>query len=374
MECAKTNKGGVESIPFEIKVLACLRYMGRGEVWDTIVELCNDIPSVTTLQNFSPKFCKEMKNTYKEGYIHPPRTETEIGSTLQRSALRGIAGCIGFMDGVHVHWGAAPTQWFYFCKGKCPYATVGWQCTVNHQRRFISVMDAQMGSITDATACKSDPFVRELRTNPLYKDFSYDLYDSQGVIYTEKGLWVSVDGGYLRVPQLLVGNPQCLHLYMNYWTHFMESERKHVECAFGILKSRFRVLKLPIRLCEFEHINDMFITCCILHNMCLDFDGGDDGWHLGGVEKKKNHRGDLLNHRYREGTDGYFSNDENHQLYTFENFDYDLIPQTDYTVVGNEVYQVLGSEQDTSDYKSKVSKQAHNFYYMYKNNQINFDV
>ena len=337
--------------------------MGRGEVWDTIVELCNDIPSTTTLSKFFPKFCEEMKNTYAEGYIHPPRTETEIGSTLKRSALRGCAGCIGFMDGVHVHWGAAPMQWTNMCKGKNPYPTIGWQCTVNHQRRFISVMGGQMGSVNDATSCKMDPLVHELRNNSFYKDFRYDLYDSEGVIHTEKGLWLSVDGGYLRIPQLLVGNPQCLHHYMNFWSRFMESERKHVECAFGILKSRFRVLKLPIRMCEFKEIDDMFITCCILHNMCLDFDGGDDGWYLGGLQ----------NGEYQDGPDGYFSPDENHQFYRYDNFDYDLLPHTDYTAVGNTLYSTPGSEQDGIDYTSKVNRQAHNWYYMYRNGQVRFD-
>ena len=149
----------------------------------------------------------------------------------------------------------------------------------------------------------------------------------------------------------------------------MESERKHVECAFGILKARFRVLKLPVRMYEFKEIDDMFFTCCILHNMCLDFDGGDDGWYLGGLHTDHRNR-----KTFREGTDGYFSDDENHQLYSYNNFEYDLLPQTDYTVTGNSIYSIPGSQQDGVDYTSKVNKQAHNWYYMYRNGKINFDV
>ena len=150
---------------------------------------------------------------------------------------------------------------------------------------------------------------------------------------------------------------------MNFWTSFMESERKHVECAFGILKSRFRVLKLPIRMCDFQEIDDMFFTCCILHNMCLDFDGGDDGWYLG----------DLQRGSFQDGPDALFSDDENHQFYTYDNFEYDLLPCTDYTSMGT-LYGVCGSDQDGIDYISKVHKQAHNWYYMYRNKKINFDI
>ena len=71
------------------------------------------------------------------------------------------------------------------------------------------------------------------------------VYDQEGNKHEETGLWVNVDGGYIKIPECLVGDPEILNVDMNYWTTMMESERKHVECAFGILKSRFRILKLP---------------------------------------------------------------------------------------------------------------------------------
>ena len=93
--------------------------------------------------------------------------------------------------------------------------------------------------------------------------------------------------------------------------------------------------------------------------MCLDHDDGDVGWYLG----------DLQNGKFQDGRDGYFSSDENHQLYTYDNFEYDLLPCTDYTDIGS-LYSIPGSTQDGIDYESKVDKQAHNWYYMYRNNKI----
>ena len=40
------------------------------------------------------------------------------------------------------------------------------------------------------------------------------------------------DGGYIHVPELLVGDRTNLNIDMKLWTSFMESERKHVECVF----------------------------------------------------------------------------------------------------------------------------------------------
>lgn len=52
----------------------------------------------------------------------------------------------------------------------------------------------------------------------------------------------------------------------------LENVRKDVECFFGILKGRFRILKLLILYRDEETINNLFFTCCILHNMLHAFD------------------------------------------------------------------------------------------------------
>lgn len=51
--------------------------------------------------------------------------------------------------------------------------------------------------------------------------------------------------------------------------------RKDVECFFGVLKGRFKVLKLRVGYHSHECIDNIFFTCCILHNMLHTFDGMD---------------------------------------------------------------------------------------------------
>ena len=55
----------------------------------------------------------------------------------------------------------------------------------------------------------------------------------------------------------------------------LESVRKGVECFFGILKGRFRILKLAMAYQKQERIDNVFFTCCILHNMLHTLDGMD---------------------------------------------------------------------------------------------------
>ena len=156
--------------------------------------------------------------------------------------------------------------------------------------------------------------MKELRHHLTYKSAQYKVFHEDGTTTSiETGLWLSVDGGYLGIPELLVGDPTSLDHDMNFWNHFMESERKHVECAFGILKGRFRILKLPIQIHDFNEIDYVFHTCCILHNMCLEFDGQDDNWNLGDSVTEVNYGPDGLHFGdFIPGNDGFFSDDENH--------------------------------------------------------------
>jgi hypothetical protein len=54
------------------------------------------------------------------------------------------------------------------------------------------------------------------------------------------------------------------------------SARKDVECTFGIMKARFRILKVAILNAELSDVRNIFMTCCILHNMLVDHDDSGD--------------------------------------------------------------------------------------------------
>jgi hypothetical protein len=47
----------------------------------------------------------------------------------------------------------------------------------------------------------------------------------------------------------------------------------YIECVFGILKKRFVILKAFNRMAKVQNIDDVFVTCCILHNILLEADG-----------------------------------------------------------------------------------------------------
>jgi hypothetical protein len=50
------------------------------------------------------------------------------------------------------------------------------------------------------------------------------------------------------------------------WSKWLESMRKDVECMFGILKGRWRILKAGVQIYGDDLVDYIWHTCCVLHN------------------------------------------------------------------------------------------------------------
>ncbi len=80
------------------------------------------------------------------------------------------------------------------------------------------------------------------------------------------------DNGYLRWPQLICPftlDEPC-HTESGYFLSNLESVRKDVECTFGILKKRWRILNIGLAYRDIGDCEKILWACCCLHNFLLD--------------------------------------------------------------------------------------------------------
>jgi hypothetical protein len=124
-----------------------------------------------------------------------------------------------------------------------------------------------------------------IRTGKYLSDLEFELYEEQadGTVIKRKyrGAWLLVDNGYHHWAITIPPYKQsefCNEICFSEW---LESMRKDVECTFGILKGRWRILKAGIRVHGLEAGDNIWLTCCALHNMLLDHDGLDERWQAG---------------------------------------------------------------------------------------------
>lgn len=175
-----------------------------------------------------------------------------------------------------------------------------YNLTVNHQRRILSTTKGHPATFNDKTLITYDEFVKTLKDSKYDDKFEFELYDynEDGKVIRSKykGVWLIVDNGYLRwsvtVPPIKKTNLR-KEIQFSQW---LESMRKDVECAFGILKGRWRCLRYGIKLHGIENCDKIWLTCCALHNMLLEVDGLAKRWEHGVqsvYESKLDHYNDL---------------------------------------------------------------------------------
>ena len=76
---------------------------------------------------------------------------------------------------------------------------------------------------------------------------------------------MTVDGCHYRWPQSLDGYKRALNNDEMLYQEHQANVRKDVECAFGILKKRFHMLRLPFLVRDGIDIEKIFKTCMIIY-------------------------------------------------------------------------------------------------------------
>lgn len=296
----KPNACGIKGIDLEILVLGSLRYLGRGWTFDDLEESTG--VDEDTHRKFFHDFVKQCAERLSPEWIKMPMTAEEIASCrreydlagfhvctlffflffksdLFKQNLAGFHGCIGSGDCTHV----IIEQISRFLKNahkgpKLHCAARTFEIFVNHRRRIMSTTVGFPSTWNDKTVVKFDGTINAVRSGELYGKEVFTLENADGTATEYTGLWFLVDNGYMPISVLIPPFKHCAFYDEERWSKMAESLRKDVECTFGILKGRWRILKTGIRLRSLAVVDNIWKTCCCFHNMLLDIDGLTEDW------------------------------------------------------------------------------------------------
>ena len=213
--------------------------------------------------------------------------------------MAGFPGCIGSADATHIpleNVTASLRQAHLGFKGGSEITTRTYNLTVNHRRQILHTTAGHPGRWNDKTLIRFDPFMADLRDGAFDELMDFRLRrrkegsDSDEEV-TIKGAYVIVDNGYLRWPTTIPPIKNTCNRSELRFSQWLESLRKDVECCFGILKGRWRILKAGIRCHNTEIADNIWMTCCALHNLLLDADGLSHQWKDGIASSYENEDG-----------------------------------------------------------------------------------
>ena len=279
---SRTDAVGDKPMNLKLLLLGCLRYIGRAWTYDDIYE-ANGI-SIGTNRQFIFCFINYGSTVLYKKWVVDSRVNRNLNEQESVFKQAGFNGCIGSSDGTHVpmlkcsQWASNSHKGF---KLNVPART--YNVTVDHSRRILQSTTGHPGTWNDKTLILFDEYICGVRAGQIHNDFIFHLYETNDegeiVEVAYQGVWFIVDNGYLSwsctVPPS--GNGTTYEIIR--FSERLESIRKDVECTFGIMKGRFAILRYGLRFQSIARCDQMFLTCCALHNILLDHDGLHNNWN-----------------------------------------------------------------------------------------------
>ena len=271
---------GKDASPIELLILGAFRYLGRGFTFDDCEEATAISEEVHRV--FFHRFIDVGSKILFDKYVITPTTPEEIEEHMHEFEMAGMPGVPASSDATSIIHENCEWRLRRLHKGgKSKHPTRTFNTEVNHRRRIIGTTTGHPGSWNDKTLVLFDTFIRDIKSGHILSDYTFELLEQRGeevVAVKYKGVWIVVDNGYhawsITVPPFSnTDNRKEIR-----WSEWLESMRKDVECTFGILKGRWRILKSGIRLHSVESVDKIWLTCCALHNMLLEVDGLDEPW------------------------------------------------------------------------------------------------
>ena len=235
MDCTKTAGASLQ-----VKVLSCLRVLGRGVVFDECFDGsgCGEESIRVFFHNFVFIFSRRLFSHV----IKPPTTVEEIASCTGIYQSLGMGPAVGSTDCTHISLGNCPNRFKVSCTGKSGKPTMAYSLTCSHSRKIFYVSAGFMGAHNDKHISKLDSFITAVGELEIYKNFEWTMDVTDTSTVQRKGVFLICDGGYHKWAHMICGLKHTSQQWHSLWSIQLESVRKDVECAFGILKCRFQIL------------------------------------------------------------------------------------------------------------------------------------
>ncbi|CAH9139047.1 unnamed protein product [Cuscuta epithymum] len=244
------------------KMVAAIRMLAYGCPADLLDEYVQ-IGESTAVESLK-RFCDAIIGLYEEHYLRKPNKD-DIRVLLEENETRGFPGMFGSLDCMHWQWKNCPTAWHgTHTNGFKRVPTLILEVVASKSLWIWHAFFGMAGSNNDVTV---------LDRSPLFDDIINGIappckYIVQGHEYN-MGYYLA-DGIYPKYATLIQTISQPLSVKEKLFAKKQESARKDVERAFGVLQSRWHIIKGPARMWSAKDLGMIMKTCIILHNMIIE--------------------------------------------------------------------------------------------------------
>ncbi|KAL5827086.1 hypothetical protein ACOSQ3_018918 [Xanthoceras sorbifolium] len=178
---------------------------------------------------------------------------------------RGFPEMLGSLDCMHWHWKNCPTAWHgTHTNGFKKVPTLILEVVTSQDLWICYVFFGMAGTNNDINVLDGSPLFDDL-INESVPPYDFVVHGYQYNI----GYYLS-DGIYPSYATLIQTISQPISIKEKLFAERQEVVRKDMEQAFGVLQSRWHIVKGPAHMWNVKDLGKIMKTCIILHNMIID--------------------------------------------------------------------------------------------------------
>ncbi|XP_062213796.1 uncharacterized protein LOC133914800 [Phragmites australis] len=246
------------------KMTAAIRQLAYEVSADTVDEYVRIGASTARLA--LRKFVQAVVRIFSEQYLRATTAE-DTARLLAIGEQRGFPGMLGSIDCIHWVWRNCPKAWHGAYTGHTRKPSIVLEAVASYDLWIWHAFFGMPGSLNDINVLhRSNIFSRvtdgtsppvSYTINGNTYDMGYYLGDG---IYPE---WATIVKP-ISAPR---GNKSM------YFSAKHASVRKDVERAFGVLQSRFTIIRGLARMWDESTLHNIMTACVIMHNMIIEDEG-----------------------------------------------------------------------------------------------------
>ncbi|XP_017233595.1 uncharacterized protein LOC108207672 [Daucus carota subsp. sativus] len=244
------------------KCTAAMRMLAYGVSADAVDDYVR-IGESTAVEGLK-KFVSNVVTIFEGEYLRKPNSN-DMQRLLQMGEARGFPGMMGNIDCMHWQWKNCPKAWKgMFMSGHKGVATIILEAVASSDLWTWHAFFGVAGSNND---------INVLDRSPVFDDVLQGR--APEINYTINGNnynmgYYLTDGIYPEWATFVKTIPRPQGEKRKLFSKYQESQRKDVERAFGVLQSRFAIVRGPARFWDKEDLRRIMRACIILHNMIVE--------------------------------------------------------------------------------------------------------
>jgi hypothetical protein len=210
------------------------------------------------------KFAQGVIQVFGGDYLRRP-TQQDVEHLLQVNESRGFPGMLGSIDCMHWRWEKCPLAWRgQFTRGDYGVPTMVLEAVASQDLHIWHAFFGVAGSNNDLNVLNQSPlFFDALKGEAPQVQFSVNGNEYTTGYYLADGIYPEWAAFMKTIPL-----PQTDKHKL--FARYQEGARKDVERAFGVLQSRFTIVRRPARLWKRKSVGRIMQACVILHNMIVE--------------------------------------------------------------------------------------------------------